>query len=141
MIDGVYDTKRDITIGGERIRVPAFVIKLSMAKPGADTDATDAAEPRLPPEVIQRTVREHYDEFRKCYEAGLAKNPKLAGRVTVKFVIGLDGVIESIEPAAETSIPDSATVSCVIDACKTLRFPKPSGGVVTVVYPVVFAPE
>ena len=30
---------------------------------------------RLPPQVIQMIVREKYETFRKCYEAGLGRNP------------------------------------------------------------------
>ena len=40
---------------------------------------------RLPPEVIQRIVRQNFGRFRLCYEDGLKSNPELAGRVTVKF--------------------------------------------------------
>ena len=36
---------------------------------------------RLPPEVIQRIVRQNYGRFRMCYEQGLARNPNLEGRV------------------------------------------------------------
>src|SRR5690242_9503044 len=36
---------------------------------------------QLPPEVIQKIVREHYAVFQKCYEDGLRHNPNLKGRV------------------------------------------------------------
>jgi hypothetical protein len=36
---------------------------------------------RLPPEVIQRIVRQNYGRLRLCYEAGLRSNPSLQGRV------------------------------------------------------------
>ena len=34
---------------------------------------------RLPPEVIQRIVRQNFGRFRLCYENGLRNNPNLAG--------------------------------------------------------------
>ena len=46
---------------------------------------------RLPPEVIQRIVRQNFGRFRLCYENGLRNNPNLQGRVTVKFVIDRSG--------------------------------------------------
>ena len=46
---------------------------------------------RLPPEVIQRIVRQNFGRFRLCYENGLRNNPNLQGRVAVRFVIGREG--------------------------------------------------
>ena len=48
---------------------------------------------RLPPEVIQRIVRQNFGRFRLCYENGLRNNPNLQGRVSVRFVIGRDGAV------------------------------------------------
>ena len=39
---------------------------------------------RLPPEVIQRIVRQNFGRFRLCYENGLRNNPNLQGRVSVQ---------------------------------------------------------
>ncbi len=36
---------------------------------------------RLPPEVIQRIVRQNFGRFRLCYENGMRNNPDLQGRV------------------------------------------------------------
>src|SRR5262249_58774195 len=51
---------------------------------------------RLPPEVIQRIVRQNYGRFRMCYEQGLTRNPNLEGRVSVRFVIGRDGGVSNV---------------------------------------------
>src|SRR6187549_3194941 len=37
---------------------------------------------KLPPEVIQRIVRQNFGRFRLCYENGLKNNPTLSGRVS-----------------------------------------------------------
>lgn len=94
---------------------------------------------RLPPEVIQRIVRQNYGRFRMCYEQGLAKNPNLEGRVTVRFVIGRDGSVSNVSNGG-SDIPDSGVVQCVIQNYYGLSFPQPEGGIVTVVYPIMFAP-
>jgi hypothetical protein len=94
---------------------------------------------RLPPEVIQRIVRQNNGRFRLCYENGLRSDPKLAGRVTVRFVIGRKGEVASAEDGG-SDLPDKATVSCVVRAFSALTFPEPEGGIVTVTYPVVFQP-
>jgi len=94
---------------------------------------------RLPPEVIQRIVRQNYGRFRMCYEQGLSRNPNLEGRVQVRFVIGRDGSVSNVQNGG-SDLPDSGVVSCVISAYYGLSFPQPEGGIVTVVYPIMFAP-
>lgn len=94
---------------------------------------------RLPPEVIQRIVRQNYGRFRMCYENGLRNNPNLEGRATVRFVIGRDGSVGSVSNGG-SDIPDSGVVSCVVRAFYGLSFPQPEGGIVTVVYPIMFSP-
>jgi len=94
---------------------------------------------RLPPEVIQRIVRQNYGRFRMCYEQGLSRNPNLEGRVQVRFVIGRDGSVSNVSNGG-SDIPDSGVVGCVISAYYGLSFPQPEGGIVTVVYPIMFSP-
>lgn len=94
---------------------------------------------RLPPEVIQRIVRQNYGRFRLCYEQGLSKNPNLEGRVQVRFVIGRDGSVSNVSNGG-SDIPDSSVVQCVIRNYYGLSFPQPEGGIVTVVYPIMFSP-
>jgi hypothetical protein len=93
---------------------------------------------RLPPEVIQRTVRQNYGRFRMCYEQGLVKNPNLGGRVSTRFVIGRSGTVESAQNGG-SDLPDSGVVGCVVAAFYGLSFPEPQGGIVTVTYPILFS--
>ncbi|MBW2459315.1 MAG: AgmX/PglI C-terminal domain-containing protein, partial [Deltaproteobacteria bacterium] len=93
---------------------------------------------RLPPEVIQRIVRQNFGRFRLCYENGLRENPNLQGRVTVRFVIGRDGSISNVGGGGD--MPNDGAISCVSRAFYGLSFPQPEGGVVTVSYPIVFTP-
>jgi Ca-activated chloride channel family protein len=94
---------------------------------------------RLPPEVIQRIVRQNYGRFRLCYEQGLAKNPALEGRISIRFVIRQEGNVGSASDAG-SSLPDRGVVQCVLGALYGLSFPKPEGDSVTVVYPISFSP-
>ena len=94
---------------------------------------------RLPPEVIQRIVRQNFGRFRLCYEAGLRNNPTLQGRVAVKFVIDRKGAV-ALTADGGSDIPDGGVVSCVVRGFGNLSFPEPEGGMVTVVYPIMFAP-
>ncbi len=94
---------------------------------------------RLPPEVIQRIVRQNFGRFRLCYEAGLRRNPNLEGKVASRFVIGKDGGVSNVGNGG-SDLPDSGVVSCVLAAFNGLSFPQPEGGLVTVVYPITFQP-
>jgi hypothetical protein len=94
---------------------------------------------RLPPPVIQGVVRENFELFRKCYERGLERNGDLTGRVTVRFVIGRDGKVASVADGG-SDIADTQVRDCVLAAFQGLQFPEPEGGIVTVVYPILFAP-
>ncbi len=93
---------------------------------------------RLPPEVIQRIVRQNFGRFRLCYENGLRNNPNLQGRVVVRFVIGRDGRVSNVGGGGD--LPDGGVTSCVTRAFYGLSFPQPEGGIVTVSYPIVFTP-
>ncbi len=94
---------------------------------------------RLPPEVIQRIVRQNFGRFRLCYENGLRSNPALSGRVSVKFVISRDGSVSTAQDGG-SELPDQGVVGCVVRGFQNLSFPQPEGGIVTVVYPIIFNP-
>lgn len=94
---------------------------------------------RLPPEQIQGIVRSNFSTLRTCYEAGLVHNEKLTGRVAVRFVIGRDGRVTNLSSDPTTDLPDPDVVACVLARFGELTFPKPDGGIVTVVYPIMFA--
>jgi|GEM_PF-4409519 len=96
---------------------------------------------RLPAEVIRKNVREKFGEYRKCYQAGLENDPELTGKIVVRFVIGRDGLVSNAAYADTSSMPDKAVSECVVSSFKKLKFPKPEGGIVTVTYPITFAPE
>lgn len=105
-----------------------------MRTPGATVSG------RLPPQVIQRIVRQNHGRFRLCYEKGLGANPSLSGRVTVRFVIGRNGAVSNVSNAG-SSLANSDVVGCVVRAFYGLSFPQPEGGIVTVSYPIAFSPE
>jgi hypothetical protein len=94
---------------------------------------------RLRPEVIQRIVRQNFGRFRYCYENGMRNGPNLQGRVTVKFVIGRDGAV-AMAGDGGSDLPDQGVVNCVVRGFSNLTFPEPEGGMVTVVYPILFTP-
>ena len=96
-------------------------------------------EAGIPPEVIQRVVRQNFGRFRLCYQQGLGRNPNLEGRVSARFVIDRSGAVTNVSNGG-SDLPDSAVTSCVLSAFYGLSFPQPENGIVTVVYPIVLSP-
>jgi hypothetical protein len=94
----------------------------------------------LPPEVIQRIVRQNFGRFRLCYENALRTQPSLQGRVAVRFIIGRDGSVGSVANGG-SDLPDGNVVGCVQRAFYGLSFPAPESGIVTVTYPIFFSPS
>lgn len=94
---------------------------------------------RLPAEVVQRIVRRSFGRFRLCYENGLRENPSLAGRVSVRFLIGRNGETAQVTNAGST-LPSATVVACVLRAFAGLSFPQPEGGTVVVTYPITLSP-
>jgi len=120
--------------------------KVASLMPTATPAPTQAPPPdrpvngRLPPEVIQRVVREHFPTFKRCYEIALRGDPTVHGRTSTKFVIGRNGhVASSVDVETNSTLPQDVR-DCVADRMRFLEFPPPDGGVVTVIYPLVFSP-
>ena len=97
---------------------------------------TPAANGSLPPEVIQRVVRAHVAEVRRCYEQELKRAPDASYKLVVRFVIGATGSVTSV--TTDGNAPASLK-SCVYAAVGRWSFPAPTGGVVSVSYPFVFS--
>lgn len=95
---------------------------------------------RIPPEVIQRIVRQNFGRFRFCYENGLRNHPTLQGRVAVRFSILPTGAVSQAMDGG-SDLPDRSVVACVVQAFTELSFPSPESGSVTVVYPIQFSPS
>ena len=72
-----------------------------------------------------------------CFVPAHKKDPKLRGHVNVRFEIGSNGRVKTAEDH-ESNLPDARVVQCVVKAVKTLQFPKPESGNVTIVYPFIF---
>ncbi|MCY0987744.1 AgmX/PglI C-terminal domain-containing protein [Nannocystis sp. ILAH1] len=111
---------------------------------GAQSGPAGADEPRgsLDKDDIRKVVRAGIADVRACYNAGLASDPKLTGRVAIHFAIAGDGKVaqvavqESTLPAWARSVAD-----CIAAVAGRWQFPPPEGGgTITVLYPFVLEP-
>jgi hypothetical protein len=86
---------------------------------------------------INRVIRARAGAFRACYQRELERTPGLAGKVTIRFEIALDGSAKTGKVISSTMKAPSVE-SCLVGQIMRLKFPasaKPS----TVTYPFVFS--
>ncbi len=78
-------------------------------------------------------------QIRECYEAGAASQFGLVGGfATVRFIIGLDGEVETAELVHDkTDLNHPPTLVCIVNVIRGARFPLPSKRS-PVVYPMEF---
>jgi outer membrane biosynthesis protein TonB len=90
--------------------------------------------------LIDRVIKRHMNQIKYCYQKQLTKNPNLAGKVTVKFVISRDGSVSKASTKKST-MGNSAVESCINRRFHRFKFPEPKGGgIVIVSYPFIFSP-
>ncbi|HEY0138254.1 MAG TPA: AgmX/PglI C-terminal domain-containing protein, partial [Nannocystis sp.] len=95
----------------------------------------------LDKDIIRRIVRAHINEIRYCYNRGLVRDPRLTGRVAMRFTIAGNGKVP-LASVHESTLRDPAVGICITQAVKRWTFPRPEGGgSVNVTYPFVLAPS
>ncbi|MCB9702185.1 MAG: AgmX/PglI C-terminal domain-containing protein [Myxococcales bacterium] len=103
--------------------------------PGSAPAPMPTVEGQLDRDIVRRIVRAHMKEIRACFDAALARDSALSGRISVDFVIRGDGDVKSAT-IGEGDITDAALGACMTKAVKRWRFPKSrDGGEVQVSYP------
>jgi TonB family protein len=89
-------------------------------------------------ELIAALIRKNIGHILYCYERSLSANPNLFGKVSVRFVIGASGKVET-QKIGESTLRDGRVENCILDKVANWKFPEPKGGVqVVVTYPFLF---
>lgn len=109
------------------------------AETSASPDKPGAEGERLKKSVVREIVRLNYGAFRTCYEHGLAVQNDLTGEVNVRFIIERDGTVVRAW-LGDITLPNCSVVECIRRGFLTIEFPKPNGGTVSVLYPIVLKP-
>ena len=116
----------------------------------ADLGEADTVDPEVVPEepettgaldreIIQRVVRQHRREITHCYEQRLQRDPNLAGRIEMEWVIAPSGDVVSAS-VSESTVDDAEVGRCMARRIQQWVFPEPDGaGTVRVNYPWNFS--
>jgi hypothetical protein len=88
-------------------------------------------------ELIRRVIQEHAAQIRYCYEQQLVINPKLQGKVSIKWIINAEGQASSAQvEGSATTLDDPKVHACMMSKITSWQFPKPKGGGIAVItYP------
>jgi len=94
---------------------------------GTTQEAALAAFEKIRPKMLE------------CYAAGLAKDPKLGGRIALRLVVGkTGGVADVLNP--NTDLTDAGVVACAVREARAFRIEPPPTGLVTLNIPFVVSP-
>ena len=78
--------------------------------------------------------------FRNCYQAGLANDPTMSGKVVVSAKVGPNGEVSSADIAQNTGLSPSVA-QCIAGVVKRATFSAPGGGGSTLQIPVTFVQQ
>jgi beta-lactamase regulating signal transducer with metallopeptidase domain len=105
--------------------------------PAQDIARTTNPAGRLVPEAIENVVLGNSAAISSCYDARYGTNARPTGAVTVRYVIGEDGVTNDAFDDGST-LPDHAVVDCVVGVFRNLNYPASRDGKIAVIYPIQF---
>ena len=86
---------------------------------------------------ILRVVNSRQRAITYCYEKELARNPELGGKVTLSWIIKLDGSVQKVW-VESSSLKNGIVESCMTRSVERWQFTKPDGGMCQIKFPFVF---
>lgn len=88
---------------------------------------------------IRSVVLRRAGAIRACYEAQLQIHDSLAGKITARWTINMEGRVDGASMVSST-LGNTSVEQCILRTLRRMRFEKPEGGVCVVQWPFVFNP-
>jgi outer membrane biosynthesis protein TonB len=107
----------------------------SVAAEQAEVDSSDVDQGKL-----GAFVRARIGLIKACYESQLKRNPKLKGKIRIRFTILETGGLADVA-AVENSLGSAEVAACIVGTMRGWRTPFRPSGTVTVEYPFVFSAQ
>lgn len=117
---------------------PGMVASLWLASFALSFAATPHAS--IDKDALRRTVEERNASFTACYDDALERNPKMRGRVAVKFTVEETGRVSDAIKTAGTTVKDEEMVGCVVGIFKSIEFSDWAKEKAVITYPLDFEP-
>jgi TonB family protein len=86
---------------------------------------------------MESVVESMAADLRRCYEAGLERDPSRRGRVRLTIRVGPGGEVTSVTPSSSGLLPE--VVACIAARMRAAQFRPPTEGGATVAIPLTFA--
>jgi hypothetical protein len=89
---------------------------------------------------IQGALEPKLPKFLRCAMQRRAQLDVLAGSLTTRFNVAVDGTVDHVQPA-ESTLGDRETERCMLEIAKATRFPPPHGGEAEFTWPLELPPD
>jgi hypothetical protein len=87
--------------------------------------------------AVDNIVESGFPLFARCYRDGVQRNSNLDGAVRLRFVVGDDGEVTTVEDIG-SDLTDRQVIDCVAEGFYALHFPEPERGDAHLVYRIHF---
>jgi hypothetical protein len=87
--------------------------------------------------AVDNIVESGFPLFARCYRDGVQRNSNMDGAVRLRFVVGDDGLVTTVEDGG-SDLTDRQVIDCVAEGFYALRFPEPQRGDAHLVYRIHF---
>ena len=78
--------------------------------------------------VIEEYISKNFPKIRRCYEIELEKNPNLAGRINITFVISKTGSVIGPATVGRSSLDSADVAECIAKEVEKIKFPPTNRG-------------
>ncbi|MGI6393876.1 MAG: AgmX/PglI C-terminal domain-containing protein [bacterium] len=128
----------DIKSSDQKIKIKGRAEKAVAGR--ASVGAAAEVDGQIDSASMNKILRGSSNAVRSCYEKALLVNPTLKGKISLDIAINEQGRVKSID-VIEDTLGDKSVLACIKGVVGRLRFPKPDGGSVSFVFPVIFTPS
>ncbi|MCH2108054.1 MAG: AgmX/PglI C-terminal domain-containing protein [Polyangiaceae bacterium] len=87
--------------------------------------------------ALKSAVSGRAGQARSCYNNALRLNPELRGKMTVTIKVDDNGSV-CTAAASNNSLNDAGVTSCILQKFKTGKYPRPTGGCISLSMPLNF---
>ncbi len=89
--------------------------------------------------AVSKAINSRIGRIQRCYEKELMKSNKtLSGKIKAEWTVTTSGRVRGAKVKLNT-LGNQKVASCVLKEIKKIKFPKPKGGEVVIVYPFIFS--
>ena len=89
--------------------------------------------------AVSKAIAGRMGRIRRCYERELQKtSKKMTGKVSIEWVVKTNGRVRGAKVKLNT-LGNAKVASCVVKEIRKVKFPRPKGGEVTIVFPFIFS--